>query len=247
MSIGQSDLETLSLQDLYVIASQLSINPKRRKSDMISDILTHLNKSKHPKTPTIGKYKVHTQLGNTGKEGTTYLVSDRNGQLFAMKTFKRTKSSNRLEQEYLLQEKASHLAIAPKVYEYDTNHKYIVMEKMDEHLYDRLVRDNGFISKAFQERIIEMFKKVDDAGVFHNDANLTNYMIKNDQLYLIDYGFSKPITPKLRKELGTDYPNYRLMLIGFLLKLRSMNVPYRSYKYLLRHVNQEDKIRFRLE
>jgi hypothetical protein len=72
-------------------------------------------------------------------------------------------------------------------------------------------------------------------------------MLKNGQIYLIDYGFSKEITPKLKKTLQTETPNARLMLIGLVLKLKEMKLPEKSYKYLIRYISDEDKEKFGLK
>lgn len=192
-------------------------------------------------------YKKHYQIGEKGKEGTTFLVTDRKGKEYAMKTFRKGKSSNTLYREYSLQKKAAKVGVAPRVYSYDTVEKWIVMEKMDCHFYEIIQKDKGHIKKKYQERLYELFTKLDKAGVFHNDANICNYMMKNGEIYLIDYGFSKEITPKLKKTLQTETPNARLMLVGLILKLKEMKVPEKSYKYLIRHVSEKDKEKFGLK
>lgn len=195
----------------------------------------------------MSKYKKQHQIGEKGKEGTTFLVTDRKGREYAMKTFRKGKSSNTLYREYSLQKKASKAGIAPRVYEYNTVEKWIIMEKMDCHFYEIIKKKKGIITKKHQERLYEIFQKLDKAGVFHNDANICNYMMKNGEIYLIDYGFSKEITPKLKKTLQTETPNSRLMLIGLILKLREMKVPEKSYKYLIRNVSQTDREKFGLK
>lgn len=193
------------------------------------------------------KYKKHYQLGEKGKEGTTFLVTDKRGREYAMKTFRKGKSSNTLYREYSLQYKASKVGVAPRVYNYDNVGKWILMEKMDCHFYEIIEKAKGNITKKQQERLYEIFTKLDKAGVFHNDANICNYMLKNKQIYLIDYGFSKEITPKLKKTLQTETPNARLMLIGLVLKLKEMKLPEKSYKYLICYISDEDREKFGLK
>ena len=180
----------------------------------------------------MNSYTKYQQLGEKGKEGTTYLVKDKYGKEYAMKTFNKKKSPNTLKNEYLLQKKASGKNITPHVYSYDPVSKYIVMDKMDKHLYDD-IKKTGILSKKQQLRILEIFEKLDESNVFHGDANLLNYMVKNEQIYIIDFGFSKEITPKLIKQLETNRPNYHLMTIGFILKLKELEVSKKSYKYLI--------------
>ena len=171
----------------------------------------------------MNSYTKYQQLGEKGKEGTTYLVKDKYGKEYAMKTFNKKKSPKTLKNEYLLQKKASGKNITPRVYTYDPVSKYIVMDKMDKHLYDD-IKKTGIISKKQQLRILEIFEKLDESNVFHGDANLLNYMVKNEQIYIIDFGFSKEITPKLIKQLETNRPNYHLMTIGFILKANENHV-----------------------
>ena len=188
------------------------------------------------------KYFKIQKLGEKGKEGTTFLVVDKKGKEYAMKTFKKTKSSKNIEKEYKLQKKAYKVGVAPKPIECNKDEKWIVMEKMDNHLYDNIKK----LNKNQQERILEIFKELDRAKVFHNDANLQNYMVKKGKIYLIDYGMSKNINSKLIKSLNTDRPNSKLMLIGFIIKLRMINAPKSSYKYLLKNVDNEDLIKYNL-
>jgi tRNA A-37 threonylcarbamoyl transferase component Bud32 len=224
----------------------MDLQPRRSKAEMISDISKAFSEYEEYKSEKVDKYTRCEQLGEKGKEGTTYLVKDGNGKTYAMKTFRKGKSSSTLYKEYSLQKKASKAGVAPHVYEYDTVAKWILMEKMDSHLYDHMVKRKGVLSKKHQERLIEIFQKLDEVKVFHNDANICNYMLKDGQIYLIDYGFSKEIDSKLLKKLKTDCPNSKLMLIGLIMKLKEMKVPEKSYKYLKRKVDKEDLDRFQL-
>ena len=224
-------LEKYSLPELKKMALDMDLQMRRSKGEMIKDITAAFKEYEEYKREKIDKYKRCEQLGEKGKEGTTFLVKDRNGREFAMKTFRREKSSSTLKREFLLQKKASRKNITPRAYEYDTVSKYIVMEKMDKHLYDE-IKNKGVLCKKYQERILEIFDKLDQAGVFHGDANILNYMIKDGEVYIIDFGFSKEITPQVLKKLETSRPNYHLMTIGLILKLKELSLDEKSYKYL---------------
>lgn len=106
------------------------------------------------------------------------------------------------------------------------------MEKLDKHLYEEIDKKNGLLKLQDQKRIIYIFEKLDELKIFHNDPNICNYMIKNNVVYLIDYGLSKEITPTLNKKLKTENVNAHLMTIGLILKLKEKNVPEKSYSYL---------------
>ena len=156
------------------------------------------------KKEKVDKYVKIKQLGEKGKEGTTFLVKTIDGNEYAMKTFKKTKSSDRLRKEAYLQEKASEFNITPKIIEIDTISKYIVMEKLDEHLIDKMKKQDGNLTENQQKQIIKIFKFLDKAKVFHADSNILNYMFKGKKLYIIDFGMSQLIDEKLIKKLGME-------------------------------------------
>ena len=163
-----------------------------------------------------------------------------------MKTFKKTKSSDTLKKEAMLQQKAADFGLAPKVIDTDTVSKYIVMEKLDTHLLDYLNNQKGIFTQKQQKQIIQIFKGLDKSGVFHGDSNILNYMYKNNKLYIIDFGFAKEIDSNLVAKLKTKNPNIDIMTLGFILKLKEMNCPAESYSYLLQFVKEDDKIQFKL-
>lgn len=226
------ELEKYKLQELRKIADKLGLPARRSKQQMIDDISGAFKEYEEYKEDKLDRYRKLRQLGQKGKEGTTYLVVDTNNKEYAMKTFRSKKSSTTMEREYQLQKKASEVNVAPKVYGLDTVSKYIVMEKMDEHFHDVITKQGGVVYKYQQQRIIQIYKELDKAKVFHGDANICNYMMKGKEIFLIDYGFAKEITPKLCKQIGSDRPNMELMLLGIILKFKEMKLPEQSYSYL---------------
>lgn len=233
-------LEKYSLFELKEMAEKMNLSPRRSKTKMIEDISKAFQEYEEYKKEKVDKYTRKHQLGQKGKEGTTYLVIDNKGKEYAMKTFRSGKSSTNLYKEYCLQEKAAKYKIAPKVYDYDTVNKWILMQKMESHLFENL----KVLSEDQQNEIIEIFNKLDNAKIFHNDANLTNFMIRKGKIYLIDYGFAKEITPKLEKSLGTSKPNYKLMSIAIIIKLKELGFSKPSYKNFLKCVSEEDKTKY---
>ena len=215
----------------------MGISPKRNKSVYIETISKAFTEYEEYKKEKIDKYTKIEQIGLKGKEGTTYLVKDKKGKEYAMKTFRKTKSSAKLQKEVELQEKMSKLGVAPKIHDYDVVSKYIVMEKMDRHLF----QGKYVLTKEQQKNILDIFSKLDKGGVLHNDINPLNFMIKKEKIYLIDYGLAKSIDDKLKKKLKTETPNLKLMTIGFILKLKELKADDKSYKYLLKNVSEEDK------
>lgn len=239
-----SKLQKFSFTELKNIAKEMKLKPRRDKQSLLNDIINGFKEYENYKHNKIDKYERVKQLGERGKEGVTYLVRTKDGKEYAMKTFRKQKSSITLKREADLQRLAAAQNISPDVIEIDTVFKYIVMEKMDRHLIDVMKKQNGDLTKSQQLAIIKLFKKLDTAGVFHADSNLLNYMYKKRKLYIIDFGMAKQITPKLIKKLGTSTPNMSIMLLGFILKLKELKCPETSFQYLLPYLNNSGIIKF---
>jgi predicted Ser/Thr protein kinase len=240
-------LNNCSFSELKKMAKEMDLGYRRSKSEYVDDISEAFKEYEDYKKKKIDKYTRIRQLGNKGKEGITYLVTDEKNREFAMKTFRKTKSSNTLKLEYSLQKRAASKGISPRVVEYDSISKYIVMEKMDMHLLDLMKKQKGHLGRTHQLQIIDIFKKLDDVGVFHGDSNILNYMLKDKKIYIIYFGFAKEINSKLIKKLGTESPNMRIMTIGFILKLKELNCEPSSWKYLKRYITDEELIKFQID
>jgi len=239
-------LEETSFEDLKKMAKDMGLSSHRSKSGYIKDIKRGFEEYEKYKHNKIDKYTRIRQLGNKGKEGVTYLVLDKKNREFAMKTFRNTKSSNTLKNEYILQKNAASVGIAPRVVEYDSISKYIVMEKMEFHLMEILSKNNARLSRNYQYQILDIFEKLDKVKVFHGDSNILNYMIKNSKVYIIDFGFSREITDRLVKKLGTSTPNTDIMTLGLILKLKELNCDPFSWKYLIKKLSKKEVEKFQL-
>lgn len=246
--ISEKELNLFNFSKIKNIAYELDINIKNKtKEELIIEILKCFKIYEDYKKKYVDKYIKIKQLGEKGKEGLTYLVRTvKDGKEYAMKTFNKNKSSSSLVNEAKLQKLASKVGVAPEVYIVDTYSKYILMEKMDTHLVDYMKLNNGNLTKKQQLDIIEIYKKLDNIGVLQGDSNLINYMYKKDKLYLIDYGMAKKITPSFCKEVGTNTPNLTLMTLGMIIKLKELKCPDSSYKYLLKVIPDETKLKFKL-
>lgn len=237
-------LETISHKELKDISKEMKIKSFKIKKETISHIIKYLKKYERHKKKNIYKFEKIKKLGNTGKDGITYLVIEKKTEkYYAMKTFKKNKSDNKILEEYELQKIASGFDISPKVYEVDTVDNYIIMEKMDSHLLEKMTK-RGKLTKTEQKQIIKIFKTLDKAKIFHADVNILNYMYKNKKLYIIDFGMSKKIDNKLIKKLGTYKPNIKIMTVGFILKLKELGYSSESYKYLLKYVSENDILKY---
>ena len=159
--------------------------------------------------------------------------------MYVMKTFRTNKSASKIYDEVQLQRKCSDVGISPKIVDFDTERKFIVMEKMDGHLIELVKTLEGKLPEKYQLQIINIFKQLDKVKVFQGDANLMNYMIRGGKVYIIDFGYAKLIDTKQVKKLGTERPNMTLMLTGFILKLKDLKCDPSSYMILKQYVSPE--------
>ena len=239
------DFTSYSYTELKEMAKEMGLRIRRSKAELIRDISQGFREYESYKKEKLDRYERLGQLGEKGKEGTTYLVESK-GKQYAMKTFRKQKSSTTLRKEAELQNMAAEIGASPRVVDIDTVSKYIVMEKLDRHLYETLKKNGGIMSQNIQRQIITIYRKLDRAGVFHGDANLLNYMFKGRQLYIIDFGMAKEITNKLVYRLGTTTPNLSIMTLGLVLKLKEIGSPRSSYSYLAKHLSEEQRSQFGL-
>ena len=105
------------------------------------------------------------------------------------------------------------------------------MEKMDEHLLD-VIQRQGTLTQHQQLRILEIFKVLDNIGIFHSNPGINNYMIKDNKIYIIDFGSVTEINTKL---IGT---NSQTMTIELINTLNTLKLPSSSWKYLKKFSNK---------
>jgi predicted Ser/Thr protein kinase len=178
------------------------------------------------------KFVTLQQLGQSGKEGTVFLTIDAKNPTvkYAMKTFRKKKSGNTLEREAYFQYLASQHGVSPKIIEYNPEAKYIVMEMLDKTLFDILREQQGRLTLEQQKQIIELYEKLDQAGVMNNDANPLNIMEKKGRFYMIDFGFAKLNSHK--DFIKYKNPNQELMPLGLLLWMKQRNIPTKGWEYI---------------
>ena len=242
-------LNDISVKDLREICKTVGIeNPDNiSKNDLISYLKNGFKKYNLPEPEikeTKEKWKIEDKIGYEGKEGTVYNVK-KGSKYYAMKKFKKDKSENKLKLESDLQKIASKENISPKIYDVDLENKYIVMDKLDKNLFDILKENNGKLSSKYQKRMIEIFKTLDKVNVYHGDPNPLNFMEKNGELYIIDFGFGSKIDDKVCNKLKSKTPNLSYMPIGFLLKIKDV-CDTKNYPELLKCISKEDRIKFGL-
>ena len=206
-------------------------NQKINKS---ADNVKKQPKQQYAKTSD-GKFSILQQLGQTGKEGTTFLVKNRKGDEYAMKTFPKQKSTNNIQKEASYQKHVATFGLAPKIKDVSETERYIIMDRLDRNLFDIVKKHNGNIPDAIQKKIVNIICKMDETGVFHGDPNPANFMLKGNDMYMIDYGFARDIDEKLMKRYDTNTPNKKFMILGLILKLKEIyreHNPNIEYKVL---------------
>ena len=233
-------LENYNFTELKDIATNMNLTIHRSKNGLIEEITRAFQEYEDYKTEKLDKYIRGNQIGERGQQGTTYSVFDRDGIEYAMKTFRKHKSSTNLQKEFDLQKLAANCGASPNVIDIDTVSKYIIMDKMDTHLVDTM-KEQGPLTKLQQKQIIHIYKKLDNAKVYHGDTNLLNYMYKGTKLKIIDFGSASSITPSLIRKLGTDTPNITIMTLGLVLKLKDMKYQKTSYEYLIKYLTDEQR------
>lgn len=165
-------------------------------------------------------FKVLKQLGQDGAQGVVSLVEFPNGLRAAMKQFKPTKSSARIQVEADFQQKAADAGIAPDVMHVDLEKKRIFMEPMNERIVDVIQGHHAH----FTEDLMRIMHTLDDIDILHNDGNALNLMLdSNDQLCILDFGLAKTITPKVRKKWQGE-PNIQVTLHMLRKGLRKYNI-----------------------
>lgn len=231
------------LEDLRKKAKKYGI---KYEGILKKDLEAMVLKEENERKKKLKKYDIKNQLGLKGKEGRTFLVVDEFGVEYAMKTFRVNKSVENLLHEVQLQRMCSDASISPKIVDVDKKNKFFVMEKMDRHLIDEMNESRGKLSESRQKELIHIFKTLDKIGVLHGDVNILNYMIRNNRLYLIDFGMGKRITPEFKKKFKTEFPNMELSLLGFVLKLKDANVDPSSYSLLKSYIPEEKRKEFNI-
>lgn len=240
-------LKKLPFSELRAMATAMGLSKQKSIQGYVDEITTSFKEYESYKKNKIDRYVISEQLGQKGKEGDVYLVRDNhNNNNYAMKRFRRNKSSINLKKEAHIQSRAAKHFICPQVYDYDTVSKYIVMEKIDNNLFNLLRKQKGKMATTYQKQMINILQKLDEIGIFHGDASPLNFMITGRKLYIIDFGFAKDINTTLIKKFKTKSPNMKFMVIGFILKMREI-VPGVRYEYLEQYITKEDKKRFKLQ
>lgn len=226
-------MNNLTKDELKSILDILEISKSGNKEELIKKIKKEFTKYKKYKLSSKDKYTKIRRIGGVSKEGICYVVKTTDNCEYVMKTFPDKKSYKNILKEANFQSLASSEGIAPLVYDVDPVHKYIIMDKLDKHLTDYLVDNGGKLSKKFQKRILEICNILDKLNIFYNDTNIENFMIHDDELYLIDYGMCIQIDNNCLRKYNSLTPNIDFLRKSIVNKLIEGNCSETSYNLLL--------------
>jgi tRNA A-37 threonylcarbamoyl transferase component Bud32 len=101
------------------------------------------------------------------------------------KKIKRFFNLNVYEREVYWLKRLSHLDFVPKLYSTDDDSQTIVMENVG-----TLMTDKTLVPHDFEKQLDEILKQLIANNCQHNDLNVQNFLVKNEKLYLIDFGWS---------------------------------------------------------
>ena len=176
--------------------------------------------------------------GKQGKDGITFIGKGPNGHEFAMKLFRKRKAIKPIQREVDLQEMAAAERVAPRVYGFNPDTKFIVMEKMSENIVQWKRRLHGdakiTLNEDIQAQLYALMLRLDKAAVLQNDGNPLNLMFnENMRLFVIDYGLSKKIKKTQLNKFG-PYVNLDLGLWSFEMNLKKYGVAMPKIKQIYR-------------
>lgn len=241
-------LKDKNIDELTKICKKLNVNSGKTKKSCIETITKEITRRKTVSDNISKKYVPIKQLGNKGKEARTYLAVDSKTKKieFAIKTYRKNKSLKSLAKQVDFQKRASNVDISPKIYDYDIEGRLVVMEKLDEDLVDVITRQKGKLTIKQQREIINIFCSLDKLKIFHADANLLNFMYKNNKLYIIDFGFSEEINTRNINKFNSNTPNLDFMPIAFLVQAKKI-FPESKFSHIEKYVKIEnaEKISFK--
>ena len=179
-----------------------------------------------------------------GKEGIVTSCKRRN-RWYAVKQFKKRKSPFKIALEAKLQQIAAKVGISPKVRECNIEDKFIRMDRLETSLYKIMKSKGGKLNIKRQRQIIKIIKTLDKIKIFHGDPNPANFMEKDGQLYIIDFGFAEPITDKIVKKYDTTRPNQKYMILGLILKCKESFGDIK-YSYLRQYISKSNQLKFNI-
>ena len=200
------------------------LNPKMRRGHLNNDYALRCSDCEYfIKGASIDKYEITAFIGR-GSFGDVYEVREPPplGRVFALKVLRLDQSSDFLTDTFSDEAKRiaslQHRNILP-VYRFgklENNRPYFIMERAQETLYQRFQKPDGTLRYAFAEELIPFLEQAVQAldyihkhGYIHQDIKPINFLLKDEQLFLADFGTAEYLGVNthitLQKFAGTVY------------------------------------------
>lgn len=180
-------------------------------------------------------YNINKILYNSDKKPCDFIIgkkigAGRNGEIFSaccdtdcnfvLKKVSFKKISGKIpitieqfQKEIRNQSEASKYYLAPKiVFSYlleESQEAGFIMERLDETLLDYLLNEKNTLDNKmdYLEKAVDTLKGLHEVGISHGDIKLENFMIYEDDVMLIDFGYSnsKENTSRIQNKFKDDF------------------------------------------
>lgn len=99
------------------------------------------------------------------------------------------------EREVYWLKRLASLNFVPDLIKHDDDTRTIIMENVGS-----LMTTNTMLPNDYEKQLDEILEKLVEHNCQHNDLNVQNFLVKDDKLYLIDFGWSTFIDDSKEKD-----------------------------------------------
>lgn len=158
------------------------------------------------------KYKIEDHLG-TGGYGIIYLCRDiQTNKSYVLKQLrpskaKKLKEKQRFQYEVKLLKSINHIQI-PQLFDYFLidGQAYYVMQfikgkNLEEVLFEEKQTYTELDALVLMEKLLNILDYLHDKQIFHSDIRPPNLIVNNDNVYLIDFGLAKQLSPENKEAI----------------------------------------------
>ncbi|WP_066324609.1 serine/threonine protein kinase [Anoxybacteroides amylolyticum] len=178
-----------------------------------------------------GRYEIMRELG-MGSYGIAYVAFDKQTNkkvvIKQMRTIRKKQIKESFLREAAILQHLSHPQI-PSLYEtfLERGVMHLVMEYIDGETVESLIFEAGKMyteqeALVVLQRVLEIVQFIHEKGIVHRDLRIPNILLKNDRVYIIDFGLARflgektplidtyPLEKKLRREIDVKSDIYAL-------------------------------------